>query len=46
MTRNRDELKVFFSDGALPTGAHFADLIDSMALKRDLDAQAAAFESF
>lgn len=28
--RNRESLRSYFTDGALPTQAHFADLIDSM----------------
>ena len=30
MTTPRDDLKKYFSDGSLPTGANFAELIDSM----------------
>ncbi|MEL6452328.1 MAG: hypothetical protein AAFQ19_13805 [Pseudomonadota bacterium] len=46
MIDTRHALKAYFSDGELPTGDNFAELIDNMALDEELAQHKDAFETF
>ena len=46
MTANRPELKDLFSDGKLPTGDDFAELIDSMVHQDEFSRQKVAFDQW